>query len=175
MNMNDLSIMNMLLPLLALLIVSAIVLIHFYLKRRSVAASGGDPFEELYRKIHEDIKFSVSPKFFELSIGVNDLVDLAIEIWRMEQRLGKVSTDLPDNQKKGLDISIQKLKRYVAKYDIETIDYTGQKFNEGLNLDVLSAEQDPAFPPSTIKETVEPTVMCKGQVVRKAKIVVVNK
>lgn len=131
-------------------------------------------FDELYRRLHEDIKYAVSPKSLEFSVDVKDVVELAVEIWRMEQRLIKAAELLPENQKIGIDNSLQKLKRFIAKYDIETIDYTGQKFNDGLNFDVLSFEQNPEILVACIKETVEPTVMCKGQVIRKAKVVVVK-
>lgn len=133
-----------------------------------------DPFENLYQRLHEDIKYAVAPHFMELSIGVTELVDLAVEVWRIEQRLVKAAPDLPDNQRKGLEISVEKLKRYISKYDIQVVDYTGQKYNEGLNLDVLSVEKDPMLSEPMIRETVEPTIILKGQVVRKAKIVLVR-
>jgi len=133
-----------------------------------------DKFEELYRKISEDIKYSVTPKFVELSLGVNDLVDLAVEVWRMEQRVAKSALSLPENQLKGLENSIQKLKRYLEKYDIQIVDYKDTKYNDGLNLDILSVEKDPTLPEPRVKETVEPTIMCKGQVVRKAKIILLS-
>ncbi len=60
------------------------------------------------------------------------------------------------------------------KYDIEIRDYTNQKFNEGLNLDILSVEKDPAIAEPMVKETVEPTILCKGQVVKKAKIILLS-
>lgn len=133
-----------------------------------------DKFEELFLKIREEIKFAVAPKFMELSLGVNELVDLAVEVWRMEQRVAKSASNLPEQQLKGLDNSIQKLKRYISKYDIEIVDYKNQKYNDGLNLDILSVEKDPSLPEPVIKETVEPTVLCKGQVVRKAKIILIS-
>ncbi len=129
---------------------------------------------ELYLKIKDDIKFAVTPKFMELSLGVNDLVDLAVEVWRMEQRIAKSASSLPENQLTGLENSIKKLRRYLEKYDIEIVDYKNQKYNDGLNLDILSVEKDPTLPESMVKETVEPTIMCKGQVVRKAKIILIS-
>lgn len=135
---------------------------------------GADKFDELYRKISEDIKYAVAPKHIELSLGVSDLVDLAVEIWRIDQRLTKSMSVLPENHQKGLQISIEKLKRYVGKYDIEILDYTNQKFNDGLNLDILSVEKDPSLPAPIIKETIEPTILVKGQVVRKAKIILLT-
>ena len=154
-------------------VVSLFVLLYFVLKRNS-RSDVPDKFEELYQKIKEDIKFAVTPKFMELSLGVNELVDLAVEVWRMEQRITKSASGLPENQLKGLENSIQKLKRYLEKYDIEIVDYKNQKYNEGLNLDILSVEKDPTLPESMIKETIEPTVMLKGQVVRKAKIILLS-
>ncbi len=126
------------------------------------------------KKIQEEIRFSVQPKFIQLSQGVAELVDLAAEVWRMNTRISKAGPDLPEIQKKGLEASIQKLTAYLGKYEIEIIDYTGKKYNDGLNLDVLSIEKDPSIEVPFVKETVEPTILCKGQVVKKAKIILAS-
>src|SRR3989338_5245557 len=109
-----------------------------------------------------------------MSVEASEITNLAIEIWRIEQRIAKSASSLPENERIGLESSIQKLKRYISKYDIEIVDYKNQKYNDGLNLDILSVEKDPSLSEPTIKETVEPTVLCKGQVVRKAKIILIN-
>lgn len=131
--------------------------------------------DEVYSKIRNDINFAVAPNSINLSPSTNDFIQFAIEIWRVQQRIAKLEATLPENQQKGLENSIQKFKRYFEKYDIEIVDYTNQKFNDGLNLDVLSVEKDPAISESIVKETVEPTVMYRGQVIRKAKIIVLSK
>lgn len=166
-----------LLPTLAIFTVffALIVLLYLRLRQKNGGVSSEDKFDQLYLKIKEDIKFAVAPKFMQLSLEVNHLIELATEIWRIEQRIIKSSSSLPESQRKGLETSIQKLKRYIEKYDIEFIDYTNQKYNDGLNLDVLSVEKDASVQESTVKETIEPTIMCKGQVVRKAKIILLNK
>ena len=164
----------MLLSILAAGVFLILALLYLILHRSDRQFTRPDKFEELYRKISEDIKYSVTPKFVELSLGVNDLVDLAVEVWRMEQRVAKSALSLPENQLKGLENSIQKLKRYLEKYDIQIVDYKDTKYNDGLNLDILSVEKDPTLPEPRVKETVEPTIMCKGQVVRKAKIILLS-
>ncbi|MBP7804673.1 MAG: hypothetical protein KA052_00425 [Candidatus Pacebacteria bacterium] len=126
------------------------------------------------KEIEEGIKFSVAPKFIELSLGVNDLVDLAIEIWRMDQRILESGSSLTENHSKGLNNSIERLKRYIEKYDIEIVDYTNQKFNDGWNLEILSVEKDPSIPHPIVKKTIEPTIICKGQVARRAKIILLT-
>mgnify|MGYP001194514837 CR=1 FL=1 len=166
--------LNIFLPLLALVLFIAYLIVFFFLIRKRRTPAQIDKIDQLYLKLREEIRYSIAPKFVELSLGVNDLVDLAIEVWRMEQRVAKSASSLPEQQLKGLDNSIQKLKRYISKYDIEIVDYKNQKYNDGLNLDILSVEKDPSLSEPIIKETVEPTVLCKGQVVRKAKIILIN-
>jgi molecular chaperone GrpE (heat shock protein) len=166
--------LNILLPLLALALFIVYLIVFYFLIRKRRMPVQTDKIDQLYLKLREEIRYSIAPKFVELSIGVNDLVDLAVEVWRMEQRVAKSVSNLPEQQLKGLENSIQKLKRYISKYDIEIVDYKNQKYNDGLNLDILSVEKDPSLSEPTIKETVEPTVLCKGQVVRKAKIILIN-
>lgn len=158
----------------AIILLIIIIFSYFATKKFSKGNSSSSELDDLYLKIKEDIKFAVAPKFVDLSLGVNDLVDLAVEIWRMEQRIQKSMASIPENQGKGLENSIQKLKRYIEKYDIEIVDYKNQKYNDGLSLDVLSVEKNPTLSESIIKETIEPTILCKGQVVRKAKIILIT-
>jgi hypothetical protein len=148
--------------------------LYFIARKSSQQVEKLDKFDELYKKISEEIKYAVAPKSINLSVSVTELVDLATEVWRIEQRLTKVTDILPENQRKGLENSVHKLKRYISNYDIEIVDYTNQKFNDGLNLDVLSVEKDQSVTTPTVKETIEPTILVKGQVVKKAKIILLS-
>ncbi len=169
-NLNTLTIFSVM-----FLIFFAIFLLSLVIIKKNRQNDVFTKLDELYSKIHNDINFSVTPNLISLSPSTNDLIQLAIEIWRVEKKITKLETFLPENQRKGIKNSIQKFKSYFEKYDIEVIDYTGQKFNEGLNLDILAFEKDSKIKESIIKETMEPTIMCKGQVVKKAKIIVVTK
>jgi molecular chaperone GrpE (heat shock protein) len=157
---------------LVVLVITFLLLVFLKKSRRNDISA---KLDEMYSKIRNDINFAVAPNSINLAPSADDFMQFAVEVWRIEQRMVKLQTNLPENQKKALENSIQKLKRYFEKYDIEVIDYTNQKFNDGLNLDVLSVEKDPAVTEPIIKETVEPTIMYRGQVVRKAKIIVLTK
>lgn len=160
---------------LPILLVIVTLVILFYLRlRKGKGSVDKNKLDELHSKITEEIKAAVTPKFMTVSVEANEITDLAVEIWRIEQRVTKSASSLPEKQLKGLENSIQKLKRYLQKYDVEIVDYKNHKYNDGLNLDILSVEKDPTLPESLIKETVEPTVMIKGQVVRKAKIILLS-
>ncbi len=153
----------------------AVFAFAYIFSRKSIRQSDGpDKFDELYKKISEEIKYAVAPKSINLNASVTELIELATEVWRIEQRLAKVADILPENQRKGLENSVHKFKRYISNYDIEIVDYTNQKFNDGLNLDVLSVEKDQSVTTPTVKETVEPTILVKGQVVKKAKIILLS-
>ena len=142
--------------------------------RRSHKSDGRDKLDDLYFKIRDEIRLSVSPHFVQITPEAESIIELAIETWRMEQRLGKVASVLPENQKRGMESSLTKFKRFLEKYDIEVIDYTGQKYNEGLNIEILSVEKDPLATERTIKETVEPSIISKGRVIKRAKVVLVS-
>lgn len=165
-------------PILIFIITLGILLlftfVYFLIRKSGQQIKRLDKFDELYMKLSQEIKFAVAPKSLQLSVSANELVDLALEIWRMEQRLAKIANTLPENHRKGLENSVLKLGKYISNYDIEIVDYTDQKFNEGLNLDVLSVEKDPTVATPTVKETIEPTILIKGQVVRKAKIILLS-
>ena len=126
-------------------------------------------------QLNRNIKNTVEPKFLDLSPSTNSLIELAVEVWRIEKRLAKAAESLTDDQNKAFENSNAKLRRFLDKNDITFTDYTDQKYNEGLNLDILSIEKDPSITESVIKETHEPAVLHKGQVVKKAKVVVLEK
>jgi hypothetical protein len=161
---------------IVVVVILFLLTILYLLTRRSQNKEGKklDKFDELYKKISEEIKYAVVPKFINLNASVTELVELAIEVWRIEQRLMKIVDIIPENQRKGLENSVHKLKRYISNYDIEIVDYTNQKFNDGLNLDVLSVEKDQNIKTPVVKETVEPTILVKGQVIKKAKIILLS-
>jgi len=131
---------------------------------------------QLFFKItNKNIRDSVQSKFLELAPSSQSLVELAVEVWRLDKRLQKSSESLSEDQNKAFDNSLAKLQRYLEKNDISLTDYTDKKYNEGMNLDILSIEKDPDIPHSIIKETHEPAVLHKGQLIKKAKVVVLEK
>ena len=127
------------------------------------------------QEVRKDIQFAVVPKFLKISIQTNDLVELAIDYWRLEHRMGKVFVSMEKNQKENLESSLQRIKRYLDKNDIAIIDHTNQKYDEGQNLEILAVEHDPKAEVDTIKETKEPTVLLKGQVIHIGKIIVASR
>ena len=123
----------------------------------------------------KDVEYEKTEKVISESITTKDLMNLGIDVWRMEQRLNKIMQTIPEKSQDLLKNSIQKIKRYLDKNNIEIIDYTNQKFNEGRNLDILAVEKSSNILESIIKETKEPTILHKNQVVNKGKVIILEK
>jgi len=126
-------------------------------------------------EVRKDIQSVIAPKFLNVSFQLNDLIEHAIELWRLQNRMNKVLENIPENQREILSNSIKKLMRYLEKNDIEIVDYTNQKFNEGRNLEIIAVEKDENISGPIIKETKEPTILFKGQIIRKGKVIVLEK
>lgn len=151
--------------------VAVIFIIAFLLAKKNNTSNGD--YSDLYERIKNDIKFTFEP-MVDIPLGVDEIVELATEVWRIEQRLNKASENIPEIHQRSLSNSISRLKSYLSKYDVEIHDYTGQKYNDGLNFDILSREQDPTLESPIVKETVEPTITCRGKVVKRAKIILAS-
>lgn len=159
--------MRILIPLYVLAVLFAFFVVAFF----SVST-------ETYMQVLEvrkDVQSVVAPKFLNISVETNNLIELAIEVWRMETRVKKNIDSLPEDQRELFQSSIKKMRRYLDKNDIEIVDHTNERFNDGRNLDILSVEIDPKIAHVMIKETKEPTVLHKGQVVRRGKVVILAK
>lgn len=153
---------TILISILMLVLVGFLVLVVLYVKYGFIL-------------LDKQIKTSILPHSLALSPSDQSLIELAIEIWRLEKRTRKVSEKLTEDDNKAFQNSIFKFNRYLEKNDINVIDYTGKKYNDGLNLDVINIEKDPNLSKSIIKETHEPAVMCKGVLIKKAKVIVHEK
>lgn len=128
-----------------------------------------------FKKIDYQIKQSVLPKTLTISPQMQDVADMAIELWRLERRLAKVEQKLSSDENKALHNTVEKIKRFVQKNDIEVSDYAGQAYNEGMNLDIIASERDSSLKRSVVYETHEPAVRHKGVLIRKAKVIIHEK
>jgi len=151
------------------------VIVTYFFKKWIKKDNYTKSISDLYLNLREEIKYSVTPKFIDFSANVKDLAELATEVWKIEQRSNKLISKLSEDKKKGFESSINRLKMYLTKNDIEVVDYSNQKYNEGLNLDILSIEKKTKLEAPMIKSTIEPTILYKGQVFKKAKVILQSK
>lgn len=158
----------------AILLGLIVVITAIVVLRRKNIFSLRNSSDDLFIKIRDEIRSAIIPHFVQLSPDAESIVELAIEIWRIEQRVAKAEDMLSESLKKGMANSILKMRRYLGKYDIEIVDYAGQKYNDGLNLEILSVEKDSSVTERIIKETVEPAIIHRGRVIKKSKVILIS-
>lgn len=100
----------------------------------------------------------------------NDICDLAVDVWRLGGRWRRTYAFMADNDKRAIEDSLQRLASFLEKNGVETIDYSGQGFNEGLNVEILASEKNSLLA-NTVKETLEPTVLINGKLIKRAKVI----
>lgn len=135
-----------------------------------LSQQGDSNFHQTQKCILESIR----PHFVEMNPEAKSMFELAGDIWKLEQRIGRLSEPMTESQRKGLENTVQRLKRFLSTYDIEFKDYTDTRYHDGLNVDVMSVQEGGSANESLIKETVEPALIHKGQVIKKAKVILIK-
>jgi len=167
---NEFSLFNPLVFLILTFLLITVIILLLHNKYFKYILRKLDKTEE---RLREEIQTSVQPKFLDVSIQAKDLIDLVVEVWRIDQKLSKTFRKLPENQVKALENSMQKIKRFIDRFDLEARDYTGQKYNTGLSaIEIVSVEKDPSVSEDIVKETLEPAILLKGQLIKKAKVII---
>ena len=120
----------------------------------------------LKNSTHNETKIDKST----VTIKISELTDLALDFWRLEKKIMKISNDVKTNE--SIKFGIDRIKKQLAALQIEIRDHTNEKYSENTNYDVLSIEKNDQNDESLIIETVEPTILHGGQLVNRAKIII---
>jgi molecular chaperone GrpE (heat shock protein) len=97
------------------------------------------------------------------------LRDLAIDIWKLEKNICKA---IDIDEQRQIKSALSRLHDYLKSYRIELLDYDGEKYDEHLNIKVLSIEQSDELGESIIAETVRPAVLLDGKIISQAAVIV---
>lgn len=153
--------------------ITALAIIYFGLKAQIHRLA--ESLDKAHRSLADEIKNSVQTKFIDISPSTQSLIELGIEAWRLEKKVEKAAEELPADKKTSLQNSLMKLRRYLERNDIEVRDYTDQKYNDGMNLEILSSEKHPNLTQSIVGITDTPAIMHKGQIIKRAKVIIYEK
>lgn len=129
----------------------------------------------LSANIKSDFNSVLKPTVIEKNLSKEDLIELASDVWRLEKRIHKIDKNLSDSQLRAFESSLSKFNNLLNKHEIEIIDYTNKGYIAGLNVEVILFEKDATTSSSFIKETIEPTILYRGQLEKRAKVIVVEK
>ena len=117
--------------LLIILVAALMAFLYWLFSDRQPRRSFSSPEKEIPEMPqHKAIFVDLSPKSA-------DVVELAVEVWRINNRVMRAVNGLTDTQKRGLESSLQKFIKFLDRYDVKIVDHTGEKYNEGMNVDYL--------------------------------------
>ena len=105
------------------------------------------------------------------SFSTQKQIDLALIVWSLKKYSNKlINENSLEEKSRPLKSNLAKLEQFLNSLNISIIDYTDQKYNEGMNLDVIDTiKTDTEF--DKIKETIEPSIVINGVLVKKARVI----
>lgn len=102
----------------------------------------------------------------------SEIWKLAVEIWKLEKRLKKID-NLSDDDVKATSFLLNRMYKIIEWYDVQLLDYTGQKFLEWMaGIDILSAETDKDIDFPIIWEVMTPLVVIGWKIDQRSKVVI---
>lgn len=107
------------------------------------------------------------------SVQISSIVEIAIETWRVGDRLKK-SQVLGNKEGPTIGFSIEKIQHILKEMGVEVKDPAGETYHEGMGLDVLTFDYGPGELPGNriVQETVSPAVYYNGKLIKMAKVIV---
>ncbi len=121
-----------------------------------------------------EIKSLLYNKYVHFDPKIDKLVDLATDHWRLKKHIEKVKPQLLPEDIKRIDNSIRRIETYLHENDIDVSDYTGRSANDGINVEVISVEQDPTLKKPIVKEVITPAVSYKGSLRKKSQAIILD-
>ncbi len=106
-----------------------------------------------------------------MDVSTDALCALYSEIWRLEQ-LAEVLVDRAHSA--SARRIARQIRACIGDIDVDVIDYAGRPYDPGMSPEVLDVEVIGGTEGigDTVCETIEPTLVWRGQVVRRGQIVV---
>jgi hypothetical protein len=107
----------------------------------------------------------------QLAISIAGACDISLECWRLNQ-LAKLQKD--GNGGAGLRHAVRRITETLNAMEIQIVDLAGRIYDPGLVPEVVEVLLDETLPQghAVIEETITPTVMWRGQVVKAGQIVI---
>ena len=121
-----------------------------------------------------EIKSLLYDKHVHFDPKVDKLVDLAVDHWRLKKHIEKIKPQLSPEDIKRIDSSLRRFDNYLHENDVEVFDYSGRSANDGINIKIMSIEQDPSLKKPIIKETITPAVSYKGSLRKISEVIILD-
>lgn len=105
---------------------------------------------------------------------VEALAALAVENWKLQATLGRSVTDLAEEKRARVEAQLRysrgQLERILAEADVSLITFDGEEFSAELPVSPVNAEDFEGAEVTFVDQTLEPTVIAAGSVIRVGRV-----
>ncbi len=121
-------------------------------------------------ELKDFITKTVQPNFIKMGHAEQNLVELAISIWRIEK-------NMKDSDNSKLNLMFRNTKNQLQKMKIEISDFTDENYHSSMNLEIMNLSELDGLKEEKylIIETLEPMITLKGVIINKAKVILAKK
>ena len=105
----------------------------------------------------------------DVSMSTNELVDLAQQVWKIDSKVKDI--EISDTKSRAIKSAFSKIYSIFKLYNLEIKDYTGEKFNEGMNVEIRATVKEEGIKTPYIKETISPMITINNSIVKKAEVI----
>lgn len=104
-------------------------------------------------------------------LNESQIKELALISWTIRKYTLKfINENRIEHKARPLQSTLSRLENFLLNCGVEIIDYEGAKFNDGMNVEIIDTIQIDTQE-SFVKESIEPSIICKGQMLHKARII----
>ncbi|PAU79478.1 hypothetical protein [Halomonas salipaludis] len=104
---------------------------------------------------------------------------MVLEYWRVEKICESLLTALPASEFKQqaaqLRYSVRQVERMLAPLALEVVDYTHQRYEPNLPVQVINNEEVAGERDLVVTQTIEPTIVQRGEVVHLGRVIVAER
>ncbi len=102
------------------------------------------------------------------------LVKIAVASWQLQKKLnnGKDKEEIKGISYEKCNYSVERIINLLTQLGITVNSRQGQRYNEGMNIDVMSRVGNAEFKNEFIKETMEPEVSLRDKILKKEKVII---
>jgi len=144
-------------------------------------------FDDVITKLEEEVtarlKGSSQPggSAGELSITQSDLVEFAIQTWRLHRRVEGMDPQKHEREYKQFADSVRRFVKFLERFEVVFEDPVGKPYTTGwLEVEVISWDEQgedvsPVTSGAWVKQTVSPIVRHKGKTIKVGEVICVER
>lgn len=107
-----------------------------------------------------------------LTIDEEPLAALAVEVWRLRGRLGRLRELVDGRELRPLEATVAKMEEVLRGAGVEIDDPQGRPYHDGELLQVLLFEPSPGLERPMVLQTVKPAIRLGGRGFKPAEVIV---